>query len=75
MRVWCLPANVIPRRRLAIGSLWGKKILCSSYDVLIGTGFAWVDCMHGQVPSNAINVFTAEEREELFYMGRVQSNK
>jgi Protein of unknown function (DUF3421) len=68
-----LPANIIPRRRLAFVSINGKKEKVLYYQVLVGTGFAWVDSANGQVPPNAIKLKANSEQEDVF-MGRVHSN-
>jgi Protein of unknown function (DUF3421) len=69
-----LPANIIPRRRLAVASIDDHIVRSQTYDVLIGTGFAWVDCINGQVPPNAIKLFSEDDQDDS-YMGRIQNNK
>ncbi|EDW72335.1 uncharacterized protein Dwil_GK20869 [Drosophila willistoni] len=63
------PAKVIPSKHAAYVSHGGKEHNVSSYEVLVGHGYAWAPSSDGRVPRHAISTGKTRTGEPL-YVGR-----
>lgn len=64
-----MPAKVIPSKRCAYIAFGGAEHTKTTYDVLVGQGYAWVPCAGGSVPPNAVRTGNTRSGEPL-YVGR-----